>query len=71
MSSLRDPVLEPCGVEHGFGLRDEPGPVDLQRPRQVHGVEVHRVEAPGDAEGVEADAIVSARPGVAVGRPRA
>lgn len=67
MSPLVDPALVALGVDHGFGLRDDAGPDDLQRPRQVHGVSVHSVARPGDAEGVEADAIVCRRPGVAVG----
>jgi YfiH family protein len=67
LSPLLDPALVALGVDHGFGLRDDPAPGDLQRPRQVHGVAVHTVARPGDAEGVEADAIVCRLPDVAVG----
>jgi YfiH family protein len=67
VSPLVDPALAALGVDHGFGLRDERGPDDLQRPRQVHGVAVHAVARPGDAAGIEADAIVCRLPGVAVG----
>jgi len=66
-SPLRDPLLSERGVEHGFGLRGDPGPSDLERPRQVHGTGVHEVAVPGDAAGVEADVIVCNLPGVAVG----
>jgi YfiH family protein len=64
---LRDPLLDALGVEHGFGTRDDAEPGDVVRARQVHGTAVHRVTAPGDAAGVEADAIVCDRPGIAVG----
>jgi len=64
---LHDPLLEALGIEHGFGTRADPGPADLRRPRQVHGVAVHRVGARDDAARVEADVITCDWPGVAVG----
>jgi len=64
---LHEPLLAALGVEHGFGTRGDAGPGDFERPRQVHGIAVHRVEARGDAAGVEADAIACRLPGVAVG----
>ena len=67
MSPLFDPLLSGLGIEHGFGLRGDPGPADLERPRQVHGVAVHHVAARGDAGAAEADSIVCSLPDVAVG----
>lgn len=64
---LRDPLLDALGVDHGFGTRTDPGPDDLVRPRQVHGVGVRRVGAHDEGEEAEADVIVCDRPGVAVG----
>jgi len=60
-------LLAARGLEHGFGLRGDPGPVGLARPRQVHGTAIHRVAIPGDAASVEADGIVCSLPGVAIG----
>jgi len=67
LSPLLDPSLSELGIEHGFGLRGDPEPARLERPRQVHGIAVHRVVSRGDAAGVEADAIVCDLAGVAVG----
>jgi len=63
---LREPLLEARGVAHGFCLRGDPGPADLERPRQVHGTAVYEAERGGAAE-VEADAIVCRAPGRGVG----
>lgn len=62
---LTHPLLAACGVEHGFGQRGSPAPPALLRLRQVHGAEAVRA-GPG-ATPPEADAIVSALPGRAVG----
>ena len=53
-------------VEHGFGVRGMPRPEGIVQPKQVHGVEVARAEQ-GAALPVEADAIVTAQPGVCIG----
>jgi len=63
---LTHPLLDACGVEHGFGLRDSTLPPDLLRPRQVHGSDVASVIADRRLEPEEADAVVSKRPGVGV-----
>ncbi len=62
---LTDPVLS--RVHHGFGTRDAPVPEGFVRPHQVHGAAVVEAAACRDAEGpYDADAIVSAVPGLAV-----
>ncbi len=66
-SLLRHPLLEASGVEHGFGVRGVEGPKRVARPRQVHGAIAIGVEACGGNETPEADAIVSATPGVSIG----
>jgi YfiH family protein len=53
------PLLEACGVTHGFGVKGWLGPAGLVRPVQVHGHAVARVARHGDAEPAEADAIWS------------
>ncbi len=64
---LRHPLLEGCGVEHGFGVRGAPEPPGLRRPRQVHGAKVARIDARG-ARGLEAaDAVISDVPHVPIG----
>ncbi len=60
------PLLTGLGVAHGFGLRGSPPVPGLRRPRQVHGTRVARAGAEAAPLG-EADAVVSAAPGVAVG----
>jgi YfiH family protein len=64
---IRHPLLESCGVEHGFGTRNGEPPASLIRPRQVHGTNVHLVGTEADpivdAVDVEADAVCSTRPG--------
>ena len=64
---LTHPLLEACGVEHGFGTRTAPEPTGLERPRQVHGNVVWELNEPALAEPREADAIVSSRPGQRIG----
>ncbi len=59
---LSHPLLERCGIEHGFGTRGASEPEGLHRPQQVHGTAVIRAPETG-----EADAIVSTHPGVRVG----
>jgi YfiH family protein len=60
-------MLDSMGIEHGFGLREAQWalPAGLLCPRQVHGAHVVRV--PPLAPDVEADALVTDAPGVAVG----
>jgi hypothetical protein len=68
--ALCDPVLEATGVLHGFGERGVQVPESTVFPRQVHGICVVRAEVVSGAERgepVEADAIVSATPGLTVG----
>lgn len=68
--ALCDPVLETTGALHGFGERGAQAPGSTVFPRQVHGIRVARAQALAGAERgepVEADAIVSAIPGLAVG----
>ena len=60
-------MLERIGVRHGFGVRGSPEPAGLLRPRQVHGRAVARVCAGPRLDLLEADAVVSDLPGVAVG----
>jgi len=65
---LVDPHLAGCGVVHGFGVRGCPEPPGLARPTQVHGARVVTAdECLRAAQRPEADAVVSAAPGVAVG----
>ncbi len=63
---LRSLLLESQGIEHGFGTRTSGDHVpELFHARQVHGCRVLRVPpVPAD---VEADALLTASPGVAVG----
>ncbi|MCG8587763.1 MAG: polyphenol oxidase family protein [Proteobacteria bacterium] len=65
-ASLQHPLLEACGVAHGFGVRDAPAPPDVVRPRQVHGTAVARPTPGGACAPAEADAIASHAPGLAV-----
>lgn len=61
------PDLDALGVEHGFGLRgsDAAPPAGLVTARQVHGTRLARI--PTDERGLEADALFTTAPGVAVG----
>lgn len=66
---LVDPVLEACGISHGFGQRGSVAPETTLFPRQVHGVDVLVV---GEDDGARvpqtaADAIVTAAAGRSVG----
>jgi len=61
---IRHPLLSAVGPDHGFGTRSASAPEGLARPRQVHGIAVARVAADGRLDVEEADAAVSARPGV-------
>lgn len=63
---ITHPLLDACGVAHGFGLRGAPEPSGLVRPRQVHGVRVMRAHAAAGIAAEEADAVVSDVPGLAV-----
>jgi polyphenol oxidase len=54
---LQHPLLQACGVGHGFGTRGDAPPPALLRPRQVHGARV--VQAQECAPGVDADAVVT------------
>lgn len=63
--TLNHPLL--AELHHGFGLRDTPEPPGLLRPRQVHGAAVVDAAACRRAPPPEADAVVSAEPGVPVG----
>jgi YfiH family protein len=54
---LQHPLLQACGVGHGFGTRGDAPPPGLLRPRQVHGVRV--VQAQECAPGIDADAVVT------------
>ncbi len=69
--AIRHPLLEACGVAHGFGVRGAPVPQELLRPRQVHGTAVAEVETSASGgvqlQPEEADAVVSTSPGVSIG----
>jgi len=71
ISPLCDPVLVRTGAPHGFGERGFQVPDSTVFPRQVHGTGAVRAQAARAAadwgEPAEADAIVSAIPGLAVG----
>ena len=64
---IRHPLLSALGLDHGFGTCSASPPEGLSRPRQVHGIRVARVTAPGRLDVEEADAAVSERPGAGVG----
>lgn len=49
---IRHPMLERCGVAHGFGTRSSVVPDGTFFPRQVHGTNVHCVSG---ASGVRSD----------------
>jgi YfiH family protein len=65
-AAIRHPLLEACGVAHGFGVRGSPEPPGCVRPRQVHGIQVMTAHRAGGAGIEEADAIVSDVSGLAV-----
>ncbi len=58
---LTHPLLEACGVVHGFGLRGMDPPEDVWRPVQVHGADVVEPAAAAPSGSLSADAVVSAR----------
>jgi YfiH family protein len=64
---LRHPLLEACGVDHGFGRRDRAPPEDVLRPRQVHGSDIVSAAECRREPLPAADGVVSSEPGVAVG----
>ena len=66
-ASIRHPLLEACGVEHGFGVRDAAMPEPLLRPKQVHGISVAAASECAVPAPPEADAVVSTEAGVYVG----
>jgi hypothetical protein len=64
--SLRHPLLDAYGIEHGFGVRDAVPPPNLVRPRQVHGTRVITAAECSRAGAPEADGVVSDEPGVPI-----
>jgi purine-nucleoside/S-methyl-5'-thioadenosine phosphorylase / adenosine deaminase len=62
---LEHELLAARGARHGFGLRGASEPAGVQRPKQVHGRAVARLQRVGAALG-EADAVVCDAPGAAV-----
>lgn len=66
---LEHPLLAPLVAAHAFGTRGHEGPPGLLRPRQVHGCDVVRVDAAiaTTRDLGEADALVTARPGLPIG----
>jgi len=67
VSWLRHPLLDAAAVAHGFGTRNCVEPAGLVRVRQVHGRDVVHVTQPADAPLGDADALVCAVPGLAIG----
>ncbi len=65
-AAIEHPLLARCGVAHGFGVRGVSGPPEALRPRQVHGKIVAEPRESGVLEPEEADAVVSAQPGLPV-----
>ena len=66
-AAIHAAVLEQRGVPHGFGTRASEPPPGTLRPAQVHGCRVAVVGPDAALELGEADAVVSTRPGAAVG----
>ena len=64
---LTHPLLEELGVAHAFGTRGEAEIGGLLRARQVHGARVVEAAACREEPPPEADALVSADPGVWIG----
>jgi YfiH family protein len=66
VSWLRDPLLDSRGLRHGFGTRAAPEPLEVARPRQVHGaLAVDAALCLREAR-PEADAVVSVRAGLPI-----
>lgn len=65
-TTLRDPLLDARGIDHGFGQRGTAARSDTCFAQQVHGVAVHLHRSGGPAPG-EADAVVTHAPGASVG----
>jgi YfiH family protein len=65
--ALRHPLLDACGVSHGFGVRGGRAPAGVLRPRQVHGADAVTAGACAGEPPPEADAVVSRVAGLAVG----
>jgi len=63
---IRHPLLDACGVAHGFGVRGAPEPEGCVRPRPVHGVRVLVARARAGAAVEEGDAVVSDVPGLPI-----
>lgn len=63
---LRDPLFDELGISHGFGTRGALPPEGVVRPRQVHGVDVARVDDAKRLSADEADAVVSLVAGLPV-----
>jgi YfiH family protein len=64
---LRDPLLESRGLRHGFGTRAAADPLEVARPRQVHGaLAVDALLCLRELR-PEADAVVSVRAGLPIG----
>jgi YfiH family protein len=63
---IRHPLLDACGVAHGFGVRGAAEPEGCVRPRQVHGVRVLIARASAGDVAQEGDAVVSDVPGLPV-----
>jgi YfiH family protein len=69
-TALTHPLLEACGVRHGFGTRNFPASAQILRPKQVHGRLVAEIGVSGRPHPVEADAIVASiasTPGSTIG----
>jgi len=67
VKALTHPLLDSCGVLHGFGVRGARPPAGLLRPRQVHGVAVVTGTECEAVPPPEADAVVSNRSGRPIG----
>lgn len=63
---ITHPLLDVCGVVHGFGTKSDREPPGVVRPRQVHGVAVMRAHRDGGVGREDADAVVSDVPGLVV-----
>jgi YfiH family protein len=66
VNELRVPLLDACGVAHGFGRIGATPPDRLLRPDQVHGVAVAEPVGADRLRPEQADAVVSREPGLAV-----
>ena len=63
---LRHPLLDECGIEHGFGVRGTPPPAGARRARQVHGARIATERECAGPIPPAADGVASASPGVPV-----